>query len=762
MVAPAGERLAMRGVVQRNADCELRNSFTMESSRFSWLRDGNLQLATSMHARRLFPSARCTVALVAAAALAVPARAQQPDTLQHALDDPTTNPQEGAQQGFSVATDGGLVVVGARYDDMGGKDRGVVNVYDSATGALLRVLANPSPAEGDQFGSSVVVSGTRVVVGAPYNDTGANNAGSVYVYDLASATPSVPVATLNKPTPGAGGFGSSVAVSGTYVVVGAYSDDAAGLNEGSVYVYDLAGATPTAPVATLSNPNSNYAGFGYAVAMSGTRLVVGEHLARSAYVYDLTSATPSVPVATLNKPTPGVGGFGQSVAVWDTHVVVGAPGEYSGGLPVGSAYVYDLASATPSVPVATLSNPTPATFDNFGSSVAVSGTRVVIVAPYDDTGARHTGCAYVYDLASATPNTPVFTLNNPTPAVTDLFGWSVAISGTRAVVGAPRDDPGVLDGGRAYLYDLAAATPTVPVATLNNPSPSETDYFGVSVAMSGTRVVVGAYGSDVGAAAAGSAYVYDLASATPTVPVITFHNPSPAEVDAFGRSVAMSGTRVVVGAYGDNTGAENAGSAYVYDLASATPTDPVATLNNPSPAAIDLFGWSVAISGTRVVVGGYWDDTGAADAGSAYVYDLASATPTVPVATLHNPSPAAGDSFGESVAVSGTLVAVGAHADDTGAMDAGSAYVYDLGSTTPTIPVTTLNNPDPGVNDWFGISLAISGTHVVIGASQDDTGAADAGSAYVYDLASATPSVPWPSSTTQARRRATPSGPRLR
>ena len=294
---------------------------------------------------------------------------------------------------------------------------------------------------------------------------------------------------------------------------------------------------------------------------------------------------------------------------------------------------------------------------------------------------------------------PVATLNNPGPAAGDQFGLSVAISGTLVVVGSPFDDTGATDAGSAYVYDLSSGTPTVPVATLNNPGPAAGDQFGVSVAISGTLVVVGANTDDTGATNAGSAYVYDLSSGTPTVPVATLNNPSPFANDQFGLSVAISGTLVVVGARLDDTGATDAGSAYVYDLNSVTPTVPVATLNNPGPAAQDLFGVSVAISGTLVVVGANADDTGATDAGSAYVYDLSSGTPTVPVATLNNPDPAEGDQFGESVAISGTLVVVGAFVDDTGATNAGSAYVYDLSSGTPTVPVATLNNPGPAAGD---------------------------------------------------------------
>jgi hypothetical protein len=216
------------------------------------------------------------------------------------------------------------------------------------------------------------------------------------------------------------------------------------------------------------------------------------------------------------------------------------------------------------------------------------------------------------------------------------------------------------------------------------------------------------------------------------VPVATLNKPGAAAFDRFGNSVAISATRVVVGAPGDDTGTAGAGSAYIYDLSGGMPTVPVATLNNPGPAQNDLFGSSVAISGTRVVVGAYQDDTGATDAGSAYVYNLNSPMPTVPVATLNNPSPASSDFFGTSVAISGTRVVVGAPDDDTGGFNAGSAYVYDLSTGTPTVPAAILNNPGPASFDFFGLAVAIDGLSAVIGAPFDDSAQANKGSAYVY------------------------------
>jgi len=428
-------------------------------------------------------------------------------------------------------------------------------------------------------------------------------------------------------------------------------------------------------------------------------------------------------MATLANPRPVWGAyFGLSVAISGTQVVVGAPDFDARDSNEDFAYVYDLGGPTPTMSQFTLNSPSPASMHRFGSSVAISGPRAVI-------GATGAGRVHVYDFSSVTPTSPVTTLTN-TNLAGGGFGSSVAISGTRVIVGASEENS---YAGSTYVYDLLSVTPAAPVLTLTKPNPMPGDRFGASAAISGALVVVGAFFDDTGAVNAGAAYVYDLASVAPTVPVITLTNPSPG-VDHFAYSVAISSTRVVVGAPEDDTGAPNAGSAYVYDIASTTPTAPVATLTNHSPASNDYFGFSVAISGARVVVGAPQDDTGATDSGSAYVYDLDSATPAMPVAILNNPDPASADRFGWMVAISGDYVVVSVPLDATKMIGAGSAYVYDLASTTPTVPVATLNNPRPGFNNYFGFSVAIDGATIVVGTPGDDTTAADRGAAHVFGL----------------------------
>jgi hypothetical protein len=661
-------------------------------------------------------------------------------------------PQENGSFGFRVAVDADTVVVGAPFRGTAvGQDYGAVAVYHALTGEHVVTLTNPRAAAYGDFGSAIAVSGTRVVVGARSQDTGAAAAGAAYVFDLCSATPTVPVATLNNPSPTASDFfGHSVAISGTRVVVGAMFDDPDGATEaGSAYVYDLASVTPTVPIAILNRPTPvALEMFGSSVAVSGNRVAVGTpgnnrgaEYAGAVYLYDLSSSRPAVPVAMLNNPSPApFAYFGSSLAVSGNRLVVGAARDDTGAIDAGVAYVFDLGSAAPAVPAVTLTNPSPAAFDSFGSAVAISGSRVVIGAYQEDNGAVVTDPVYVYDLASITPTVPVARFDNPSPAAYDYFGAAVAVSGSRVVIGAYQDDTRGTDAGSAYVFDLGSLTPTVPLATLINPGPQD-HRFGTSLAVSGRLMVVGAPGDHLGVPAAGAAYAFDLDSAAPGTPIAAWHDPSPAAYENFGMAVAISGTRVAIGANRNQT----SGTVHLFQLASATPTVPILTLTNPNAASGDEFGSALAMSGDRLVVGAHRESAGAVHAGAVYVYDLSSATPAVPRWTLNHPSPTSYASFGISVGIADERVVVGAYQDNTGATFSGRTYVYDLTSAVPSVPRWTLNNPSPAANDKFGYAVAISGQWVLVGAPNDDTDAIASGRAYVYDLASATPTLPrWP------------------
>jgi len=280
-------------------------------------------------------------------------------------------------------------------------------------------------------------------------------------------------------------FGTSVAISATHVVVGAYRDDDIDLGAGSAYIYERDGAF----VAKLYAPDGGSgASFGQSLAITDTHIVVGAPGASSAYIYERDGAF----VAKLTAPDPPSGSFGQAVAISATHVVVGAMmDEYK-----GSAYVYERDGAF----VAKLTAPDGAFYDVFGTSVAISATHVVVGASQDDDKELNSGSAYIYECDGAF----VAKLTATDASANGRFGTSVAISDTHIVVGAYGDDDKGLYSGSAYVYERDGAF--VEKLTASDGAPN--DYFGKVVAISGTYVVVGAEEDDDKADGSGSAYIY--------------------------------------------------------------------------------------------------------------------------------------------------------------------------------------------------------------------------------------------------------------
>ena len=158
-----------------------------------------------------------------------------PHSLEHAIASPSAAWQTGNALGHTLALDGTVLAVGSPFDDRGGADSGVVGIYDAGTGALLHALGNPVPSKESYFGWSVAVSGSRVVAGAPEDDSGENDTGIAYVYDLGAAVPDEPELVLENPHPGRDDtFGWSVAIDGDHVVVGVPEGDSGEMDAGCV------------------------------------------------------------------------------------------------------------------------------------------------------------------------------------------------------------------------------------------------------------------------------------------------------------------------------------------------------------------------------------------------------------------------------------------------------------------------------------------------------------------------------------------------
>jgi hypothetical protein len=288
----------------------------------------------------------------------------------------------------------------------------------------------------------------------------------------------------------------------------------------------------------------------------------------------------------------------------------------------------------------------------------------------------------------------------------DDFGCSVAISDTTAVVGANLH---ANDAGRAYVFTKTTGV-WKQTAELAGSDTVADDQFGSFVAISGRTAIVGA---PAHRNYAGRAYVFTETGAG-WKQVAELTGSDTVADDIFGDSVAILGTTVVVGAGGH---AKNAGRAYVFTKAAGV-WKQTAELAGSDTVAQDAFGSDVAFSPSAVVVGA---EGHAKNAGRVYVLTKAAGV-WKQTAELAGSDTAAGDWFGVSVGISGTTAVVGAYRT---ANKAGAAYVF-----TKTAGVWKQTAELKGsAGDWLGNSVAISGTTAVVGAF---FASAKAGRAYVF------------------------------
>jgi hypothetical protein len=356
-------------------------------------------------------------------------------------------------------------------------------------------------------------------------------------------------------------------------------------------------------------------------------------------------------------------------------------------------------------------DPTPEAGNGFGYAVAQVSDKYIYGAPFDDTGAIDTGIVHIFG-SSGFPRT----IENPAPQAGDGFGMSLSGSSTYLVVGAPLDDAGAVDSGTVYLYDTTAGQQT-PLLTLNNPSPSQGDRFGTYVRHVGNYILVGAPGDDTKATDAGAAYVFD---ATSGELVQTVYSPSPTAGEGFGTSIVMLGEELVVAAPGyDADSLADVGR--VYSFSTSTWQSHV-TFDNPTPGANDRFG-SALMAGVYVtnntanfvlVVGAPGDDGKAVDAGAAYVFRSSGEL----YQALYHADPSAGDQFGFSLGGRGDEVRVGTPYDDVaGAVDAGSILSFKLSTGKQTN--ARYNIDPPGA---FGRALAFLGDRLFVAEPYDASG----------------------------------------
>ena len=371
-----------------------------------------------------------------------------------------------------------------------------------------------------------------------------------------------------------------------------------------------------------------------------------------------------------------------------------------------------------------------ATSNQFGRVVAVSGdTAIVATFGEDNSNGNDAGAAYVF-VRSGGVWSQQQKLVASDGAAGDLFGFSVAIDGDTALIGAVSDDNNHGQGaGSAYIFTRSAGLWTEQ-QRIQASDGALNDGFGYSVSLIGDTAVISSVGDDNGGAQAGSVYVF-IRNAGGWIQQQRIQATDAKAGANFGHSTSLSGDTILIGAWQDNAGPSVAGAAYVFIKSNGVWIQQQ-KLTAPTAASHDFFGTAVSVNGDTAIVGAPSRDEGGTDTGAAYVFTRNNGVWTHQH-ILHPLDPAAGDHFGSAVVLSNDAAIVGAYLKDgNGEIDVGAAYVF-LKNDVLWTQQQKLIASDAAASDAFGLSLASNGNTVIVGAPDDDhSGGTNAGSVYVF------------------------------
>ncbi len=399
-----------------------------------------------------------------------------------------------------------IAIVGLRYDDVTSLDRGSANIYKlNAQGVWVfeAKLVASDGAAGDAFGYAVAIFGNTAIVGAPFDDATLADQGSAYIFQRsATGTWSQVVKVLPLDPAASDAFGASVALTNTTVatsnfadlaIVGSPRDDFALIqDQGSAYIYKRATAGTWSQEAKVYVTGADAAAsenFGWSVSIYGDRALVSAPFDTissvlyrgSAYMFKRASTGVWTQESKL-VATDGAAEdyFGWSVCLFANQAMIGAPyDDIASSVDRGSAYIFQLSGTATWTQEAKVVGSDGVASDFFGVAVALQGNYAIASAPYDDAPVQGGGAAFV-DLGSAYLFTQAGTstwtqqtrFNCLDGQAEKLFGNSVAIYGTTALLGANGDDIGTplrINQGSAYIFNLS------PIDCNNNGIPDSED-----------------------------------------------------------------------------------------------------------------------------------------------------------------------------------------------------------------------------------------------------------------------------------------------
>ena len=667
----------------------------------------------------------------------------------------------------SLSLNGTVVAIGARGNDGGGSGAGHVRVYEYDSSTWIQVGADiEGESAGDQSGYSVSLSsdGSRLAVGAPYNDDGDTDAGQVRVYEYDTSTwVQVGVDIDGEASNDRSGIFVSMSSEGTVVAIGAHRHDGVGSDSGYVRVYEYDSSTWVQLGGNIEGEAAgDFSGVAVSLCGGGTRVAIGAKAndgggtdSGHVRVFEYNSSAWIQLGNDIDGEAAGdYSGFDGSVSLSNSgsRVAIGSYLNDDGGTNAGHVRVfdYDLLASSWALVGEKIIGDVVNGYSGQAVSLSSDGNKVAIGA-YGVNSA--VGQVRVWQLAyvptgepSAQPTgQPTYGLREwiqvgediDGEASGDWSGYSVSLSsdGSRLAVGAFFNDAGGSNSGHVRIYEYDSSTWNQVGADIDGEAADDNSGLSVSLSLNGTVVAIGARGNDGGGSGAGHVRVYEYDSSTWIQVGADIEGESAGDQSGYSVSLSSDGSRLAVGAPYNDDGDTDAGQVRVYEYDTSTWVQVGVDIDGE--ASNDRSGIFVSMSseGTVVAIGAHRHDGVGSDSGYVRVYEYDSSTWVQLGGNIEGE--AAGDFSGVAVSLcgGGTRVAIGAKANDGGGTDSGHVRVFEYNSSAWIQLGNDIDGEAAGDYSGFdgSVSLSNSGSRVAIGSYLNDDGGTNAGHVRVFD-----------------------------
>jgi hypothetical protein len=601
----------------------------------------------------------------------------------------------GYRFGNSVAISGDIAAVGA----WGSGDIGAVYIFTYQSGNWTQTdkIIPTDGGDGDRFGWSIDLYGNYLIAGSPFDDDKGDESGSAYIYRNDNGW------TLDKKINANDGdpddrFGFSVSIGYQNAVVGAYKDEGinGNLEAGSAYVFFKSISVNWEQTAKLWAQDAlDFQWFGSSVAVSGDYIIVGaeqdcemDQWSGAAYVFRNEGNNWLRQNKLFADDGEKYDRFGQSVYLFGETAIISATGSAGNGASSGSAYIFKSIVNTSNLPILSV---TPSSFDvtSVQSTISIqihnnypaysmdwtaysldpwlhfigdssgtnSGTvtvsveenlycprngRIIVRAP----GALYSP-REVFIHQKAGPGTNEVKLFSNDPNNSEQFGFSVDVDGDYAIIGAVGDNEFGNLTGAAYIFERDGCCSWVQKAKLHISDAQSLDNFGQDVAICEGVAVVGCSRDPTGYDQVAFVFEKPADGWQDMTETARLHTSQGTWAPGFGEAIDMSGEYIIIGA-------KDGSKIFFYEKPESGWQDMEEKIYFSQPNS-RYFGITVAIDGAYAVVGTEYDEYGSA--GAAYVYKLDWNWSFQ--AKLVSSDGQLGDSFGTSVDIDNDRIIVG-------------------------------------------------------------------------------------------------------